>query len=75
MTEYKDYDDWYDNGPGSESFKRCCLGVSKVSPFILKCEYDKVVAERDEARARIIKLTDLVERAIPFLRQYITDRS
>jgi hypothetical protein len=21
---YKNYDDWYDNGPGSESFKRSC---------------------------------------------------
>jgi hypothetical protein len=29
---YKDYDDWYDNGPGSEAFKRKLLS-RKALPF------------------------------------------
>jgi len=30
MTEYKNYDDWYDNGPGSENFTRKIVQSSKV---------------------------------------------
>jgi hypothetical protein len=30
---YKSYEDWYDRGPGSESFKRSCLGPNKAIEF------------------------------------------
>jgi hypothetical protein len=30
---YKDYEDWYDNGPGSENFKRSLIGRTAVMPF------------------------------------------
>jgi hypothetical protein len=29
---YKDYEDWYDNGPGSEAFKRSCRKEIEAEP-------------------------------------------
>lgn len=30
MSKYTDYSDWYDNGPGSESFKRKIREEDKI---------------------------------------------
>lgn len=36
--KYKTYEDWYDNGPGSESFNRSCRSNKVKSFFALKWE-------------------------------------
>jgi hypothetical protein len=41
---YKDYDDWYDNGPGSEAFKRKLASRQKTFPDLVPT-IDKVLTE------------------------------
>ena len=43
---YESYDDFYDNGPGSENFKRETMNTLRDStPFVLKTEVAKMDAE------------------------------
>ena len=34
MSEYESYGDWYDNGPGSESFKRTLHDEKKIDKMV-----------------------------------------
>jgi flagellar assembly factor FliW len=56
---YDSYEDWYDNGPGSEKFKRQIREekIPAVNPFVMKSEYDRVVKELEEAQLEIDLLT------------------
>lgn len=56
---YESYEDWYDNGPGSENFKRQIREekVTEINPFVLRSEYDRVVKELEEAQLEIDLLT------------------
>lgn len=42
MPEYKSYADWYDNGPGSEAFKRSCRSTA-LKKFPFECAEKPVV--------------------------------
>ena len=44
--QYESYDDWYDNGPGSEKFKRECRLLPTLKGKVLKeevNEWDKTI--------------------------------
>ena len=44
---YRDYDDWYDNGPGSEAFKRSCRGKPlKTFPDLTPSNKVQVLTEK-----------------------------
>lgn len=48
---YDSYEDFYDNGPGSEAFKRECAKTQRAStPFVLKSDVAEMEAELDYLR-------------------------
>jgi hypothetical protein len=55
--KYDSYEDWYDNGPGSENFKR---SMSKPSTSLLDkgLRYDDLQAKHDELAELVAKVID-----------------
>ena len=47
MSEYRNYEDWYDNGPGSENFAR---KIKQGTQTWIKQEWDQKAKERDEIK-------------------------
>ena len=60
MSEYNDYWDWYDNGPGSESFKRKIREGDKIitdnSDFIRDLIFGR--KEKEKKREKVIDLPE-----------------
>jgi hypothetical protein len=54
---YKDYEDWYDNGPGSEAFKRSLLSPRTEGPHVPPM--DRVLKEETyRSIGRGVNMTD-----------------
>jgi hypothetical protein len=58
--KYDSYEDWYDNGPGSENFKR---SMSKPSTSLLDkgLRYDDLQAKHDELAELVQDFIDVIE--------------